>query len=1227
MSGTSEHTNRLIHETSPYLLQHAHNPVDWYPWGSEALERARQEEKLILLSIGYSACHWCHVMERESFESPAIAELMNRHFVNVKVDREERPDLDDVYMAATLAMNRGQGGWPMTVFLTPDLAPVFAGTYFPPDDRWGRPGFASLLKRIAHVWDEDRDSLRKDSRELAERLRREKEGAAPPRAVGEEELRLALAQYASDFDAKDGGFGPAPKFPPAAGLSLLLRLHQRFGDEHALTMARRTLDAMARGGIYDQVGGGFARYSTDAGWLVPHFEKMLYDNALLASAYLEGWQATGESFYRRVAGETLDYLLREMTSPEGGFHSATDADSEGEEGKFFVWTPEQVAEVLDEDEARAFNAFYDVTPEGNWEGKSVLHVPRELDVVAAELALAPEELERVLAGARAKVYEARLARVPPGLDDKVLTAWNGMAIHALAQGFDALGERRWLEAAERAADFVLSALRREDGGLLRTWRAGKAHLDAYLEDYAWMAEALLTLYEAGGDVRRLRQAEAMAERLLADFLDAEHGGFFATAHGHEKLILRSREGSDGATPAGNAVAASALARLAAHLARDDFRAAAVDAVKAHGRLIARYPRAFARSLAVTDFLLAGPLEIALVGAAGSDELEALRREVAARYLPNRIQAIHNPAATDGTVQGGDVPPLVAGKTLVDGKAALYVCRDFACQAPVTRPAAVPEALGAAGTAGVAAATTLASRLAGHATPAGTERYAGRHRRDGRGFVPLGTTGLVTSRLGFGCYRVSDGSEEHRAALTRALRSGVNLIDTSTNYGDGGSERLVGSVVRELVKAGELARDEVVVVSKIGYVQGRNHELARQREAEGRPFPEMVKVDEGLWHCLHPEFLADQLERSLDRLELERLDVCLLHNPEYFLAQQARAGADAEAARKTFYGRLEAAFRHFESEVAAGRLGAYGVSSNTVGAPVVAPDATSLADMLAAARAAAGEKHRFRVLQLPLNIFESGPVFEFNTGDPAAGDPAAGDPAATALSLALRSELAVLVNRPLNAFTRRGLLRLAALEPGSETIDFDAQVRRLRELEQDFRDGVASPFRAAAGDDGELDVADFFRWSEELGRLRGRLSSLDQWSQIASQMAYAVQRAAATLDRHLPAAVRDRWNAFKQDYFPELDRLLAELRRELAVEANERTAAVAAAIDPLLPPERRGATLSQKALWAAASTPGVTAVLSGMRRPQYVDDALEVLGWADLESVDWIYQAVREVGGG
>ncbi|MEJ2240382.1 MAG: thioredoxin domain-containing protein, partial [Gemmatimonadales bacterium] len=491
---TSRRPNRLVDETSPYLLQHAHNPVDWYPWCDEALERAKEEDHLILLSIGYAACHWCHVMERESFEDEDIAAIMNEDFVNIKVDREERPDLDDIYMAATLAMNGGQGGWPMTVFLTPDQEPIFAGPYFPPTDAYGRPGFPTILKALARAWKNDRSKLRDQGHGVAEYLRRQGSQVGPAMEVGATELELALSRYSEQFDPVHGGFGPAPKFPAATSLALLLRLNDRFHNPSALTMVCKTLDAMANGGMYDQLGGGFARYSTDRAWLVPHFEKMLYDNALLANTYLEGYQAVGNTLYSRIATETLDFVLREMRCPEGGFYSSWDADSEGVEGKFYVWTRDEIRGMLDENRARRFCAYFDVTAVGNWEGRNILNVPQSLETVARELGVDSDDLALSIQEGRQQLYTARSRRVHPALDDKVLTSWNGLMISALSSGYRVLGVTKYLDAARNAADLILGSLSDDEGRLLRTWRQGKAHLRAYLEDYAYVSEGLVDLY-------------------------------------------------------------------------------------------------------------------------------------------------------------------------------------------------------------------------------------------------------------------------------------------------------------------------------------------------------------------------------------------------------------------------------------------------------------------------------------------------------------------------------------------------------------------------------------------------------------------------------------------------------------------------------------------------------------------------------------------------------------
>jgi uncharacterized protein YyaL (SSP411 family)/aryl-alcohol dehydrogenase-like predicted oxidoreductase len=1196
---SSRPANRLAGSTSPYLLQHAHNPVDWYPWGEEALARAREEDKPILLSIGYSACHWCHVMERESFENDDIAALMNASFVCIKVDREERPDLDDIYMAATLAMNRGQGGWPMTVFLTPAQEPFFAGTYFPPEDRWGRPGFASLLKRIAELWRAQRASLVAQGSDMARHLQ-EATRQAPAGAVGEDELRRAAEQLAEDFDERHGGFGGAPKFPPSGALSLLLRAHRRFGDEKALDMVRRTLEAMARGGMYDQVGGGFHRYSVDERWLVPHFEKMLYDNALLARAYLEGWQATGEPYFRRIATEILDYVLREMTDAGGGFYSATDADSEGEEGRFFVWTPEEVEQALgDEELARRFCEAYDITPGGNWEGHGIPNLRYELPSVASRLGVTPAELDASLAEARQKLYTARKQRVAPGLDDKVLTAWNGLMIAAFAEAHRVLADPRYLDAARRAADFALAHLRGPDGRLLRTWRGGVAHIDAYLEDYACLADGLLHLYEAGGGERHLEAAESLATKMLADFA-AEGGGFYSTAAGHEPLIVRHREGHDGAIPAANAVAASVLARLAHHLDRPSWSEEAGRAVRAYGRVVSRQPRAFATTLAVVDFLLEGPVELAFVGA--PDATLPLRREAGPVYLPNRIVAHHDPAA------GASARPLLAGKGLEGGRAALYVCRDYACQRPVTGPADVADALRTGAAPGTRSPLPV-PRLAGRATPEATAALADRQGARAQAYAALGRTGLRVSRVGFGGYRVDDETPEHRAALEAALRGGVNVVDTSTNYMEGGSERLVGQVLESMVRAGRLRREEVVVVTKAGYLQGENLERAEQRSREGQPWPEVVEYGRGLWHSIHPEVLADQLERSRDRLQLDTIDVLLLHNPEYYLSDaHERSRGTLEARRAELDRRMREAFAWLEQQVADGTIGGYGVSSNTVTRPEHDPEATSLARMLEAARAAGGEGHHFQVLQLPLNLTETGAALERNHG----GE--------TVLELAARQGVAVLVNRPLNAIAGDDLVRLAEPEPETGTApDPTLQADLVHILEEEFRQEIGSRLQAA---EGSVPPTEFFRWGTELRAIRHHVRGLEHWKQLEGQRILPrVQQVLSALDQGLDGELAEKWYDWRQRYLPELHKLLLGAGHEAAEVSRVRLRPLREALLPLVPEARRGDSLSRLAVAAVASVPGVTTVLLGMRRPDYVLDALGVMDAPGLPEAVRILEAM------
>jgi len=548
--------NHLANETSPYLLQHVNNPVDWHPWGPEALALSKKLNKPIFLSIGYSACHWCHVMEHESFENEAIAKSLNEKFVCIKVDREERPDLDQIYMNAVQMMT-GRGGWPMSVFLTPDLKPFFSGTYWPPKRSRGMPGFDEVIAGVSNAWETNREAVVDTADKLTKELGKiDQQGGDGTLTEGL--IAGAFQHFRNTFDSTHGGFGGAPKFPSPMGLQLLLRYWHRKRDRQALNMVKVTLDRMAAGGIYDHLGGGFARYSVDARWLVPHFEKMLYDNAQLAATYVEAYQATGEENYARVVRETLDYTLRDMTDPAGGFYSTEDADSEGVEGKFYVWTPTQLREVLGDAAAATFAKVYDVTDHGNFEHANILNLPKSIDQQATALGHDIDELRKELADSREKLFAAREPRIHPAKDDKVIVAWNGLMIDTMARAGAVLGEQRYIDAAVKAADFLLNTLRRADGRLLHTWRNGQAKLDAYLDDYANLANGLVSLYEATFEGRHLDAAIALMQTVIDHFADSKGGGFYYTADDHEQLIVRSKDFTDNAVPSGNAMAATVL---------------------------------------------------------------------------------------------------------------------------------------------------------------------------------------------------------------------------------------------------------------------------------------------------------------------------------------------------------------------------------------------------------------------------------------------------------------------------------------------------------------------------------------------------------------------------------------------------------------------------------------------------------------------------------------------
>jgi uncharacterized protein len=670
-------TNRLANEASPYLLQHAHNPVDWYPWGGEAFERARREDKPVLVSIGYSACHWCHVMERESFEDPETAALMNAHFVSIKVDREERPDVDAIYMDAVQAMT-GHGGWPLTAFLTPEGRPFYAGTYYPNQDRHGLPSFTRVLTAIAETWRDRRDEVETQGRHLVETISRS--GLSPSEEpltdelLGEASLALRRA-----FDARWGGFGGAPKFPQPTTLEFVLRAHLRQQPE-TLDMLTTTLDRMAAGGVHDQVGGGFHRYSVDERWHVPHFEKMLYDNAQLLRLYTRAWQVTRRETYRRVALDTGGYLLREMRQPEGGFSSSQDADSEGIEGAFFVWTYDDLAALVGPAVAAAFGAI----PGGNWEaGANVLWRPHPLEAVAAEMNVEDERLRTEVDEARTRLFEERERRPRPATDDKVVAAWNGLVIAGLAEAGRAFEVETFVAAATDAASFALSALRDERGRLLRSWRRGRCGPRAFADDHALLADGLLTLFETTFELRWFTAARELCDEMLSSFRDTEGGGFFQTAADARSLVLRPKDLFDNAVPSGNSAAADVLLRLARLTGEPAYEDAAESALRVVRGAMARAPTGSGLALCALDAYLAPSREIAIVGDPSAPETRALVREVTVeRFVPNHVLAV----AAPGDAEAVERVPLLAGRSQLDGSPTAYVCERFVCNLPITVPA-------------------------------------------------------------------------------------------------------------------------------------------------------------------------------------------------------------------------------------------------------------------------------------------------------------------------------------------------------------------------------------------------------------------------------------------------------------------------------------------------------------------------------------------------------------
>ncbi len=673
--------NMLIKETSPYLLQHAHNPVDWYPWGEEALKLALDNDKPIFLSIGYSACHWCHVMEQESFENESIAQLMNEHFICIKVDREERPDIDEIYMSAVQLMT-GSGGWPLSVWLTPDLEPFFGGTYFPPEDKWGRVGFKNIIGKIASLWDQERDKLLQSANQFKDHISQLSQVQVSNKEIGIDLWHSSVNFVKSRFDEKYGGFGAAPKFPQAMELSFLLRYYFHTGEKLTLEMVEKTLLRMAQGGIYDQLGGGFHRYSTDGKWLVPHFEKMLYDNALLAVTYLEAYQITNNSYYAEIARETLDFVLQEMTSTEGGYFSSQDADSEGEEGKFYVWQKSEIKQILSENEAWLFCETYDVSDNGNWEGKNILNVSKKLSDLSKQENIAEDELKNRLQNYRQKLLRERTKRVAPNTDDKIITAWNGMMISAMCKGYQVLGDERYLSSAKKAADFLHKEMYK-DGNVLRTYRNGKSHLNGFLSDYALFISALLDLYETTFDLSYLENGFELNDILIQKFWDEETGSFYFTPSDHEKLLVKTRNAYDNAAPSGNSVTIENLLRIAEFTGDKTLKEKAELSVKLYLDQVQKYPTSYAYLLGSLDYFWGSPKEIVISGDSNSKEVQKMISILFEKYLPNKVVILADPVLFDGKENLIKKLGIINGKFSYDGSVKVYLCENFTCKSPLT----------------------------------------------------------------------------------------------------------------------------------------------------------------------------------------------------------------------------------------------------------------------------------------------------------------------------------------------------------------------------------------------------------------------------------------------------------------------------------------------------------------------------------------------------------------
>lgn len=1186
----TRHHSRLSGETSPYLLRHAVNPVDWFPWGEAAFQAARDGDRPVFLSVGYSTCHFCHLMERESFEDPEIARFLNEHFVAVKVDREERPDIDDVYMTATSAL--GTGGWPMSVFLLPSGEPFFAGTYFPPRGTGGRPGFLDLLRRIRDLWIQERGELTRQAEELSAAVR----DANTPRSAGGlslETLRAARKSLERSFDPGHGGFGRAPKFPNVSAISLLIRDHvlatrsatERAPETTALRMAAQSLEAMMHGGICDHLGGGFFRYSTDERWRVPHFEKMVTDQAELARVYLEAFQLTQHGGFRRVVHETLDFVLRELRSPSGGFFSALDADTEGQEGKYYLWTAEELRNVCAEPAASHFAAFYGVAASGDVHGSSVLCSTASREEVARRFGIPEAAFVESLELAREAALLARSKRTPPELDDKILTAENGLLISVLCRAGLVLDEPRYLQAAEDCATFLWENLRDSSGRLLRAFRGQPGPTEAFAEDYANLALGFVQLHEATGELRYLERALELTQRLLADYVEPETQALSRVRLGAESLFARSGTSRDGASPPATATLACLLVRLSAHTGRPELRDKAEALLRSVAGDVKRSPTSHTAVLIAASELLFEPLSLVITGST----------EHARPLLTAATRGLGVPLVLSRVLPGQlETSPLAMGRAAAEGGAKAYLCRGVTCQQPTTDPdelrAQIREALAAG-----SHRRELGRRVnRGRATPEATRAHLD------RALVPAAMrrlmAGLEVAGIGVGTHRVGLDTPHHREALQTALAGGQNLIDTSPAYALGDSERLIGEVLESLAADG-MPRESFVIATKLGVALGAQSEQVDQNSAwraAAVPVSPGGTLLAGAF-CLHPEFLARQLDDSRERLCVDHLDVVLIQGPEQYLAS-GRSNEELILA-------LREVFLLLEDQVREGKVGHYGIMTATATrAPSdrVAIDPLKLRDLAAEV---SGPGHHFRVVELPINLLERDAL-----------TPRSFDPALPSTSLCARLRAAgldVWAARPLSGVTEASMMRLidpprddAASPPSLSSARY-----KVASLEAEFETTLAPRLRLT----GVRAQGPLLPIAGSLGRTLEQVETLEQFDLAESSLITPqIRGLLGQLDRAFGDDPGRDWARFRQAYVRAVGTYLAAVR-EVALGKNRAQLAALRLEIPTSPEfrelDRTRAVPLDFLGWSLGlllDHPEISVVLLGQRKKKHAEAARDLL---------------------